>query len=111
MSDFDGNKAKAFLIQIKDARNKRAHDKQMSAREAYRLADVAQQFFELTPFHEVTKEFNSLRLAALELLIMEERQIYAVSVVSLSYFHLLCVSNIEYSQKVWRRSLGGSRRG
>jgi hypothetical protein len=42
VSDFDGNRAKAFLIQIKEVRNKRAHDKQMSAREAYRLADVAQ---------------------------------------------------------------------
>ena len=79
VSDFDGNRAKAFLIQIKEVRNKRAHDKQMSAREAYRLADVAQQFFELTPFHEVIKEFNGLRLAALEVLMMEERYIYAAN--------------------------------
>ncbi len=38
--DFEGSKAKPYLLAIKDIRNKRAHDQGITAREAYRLADT-----------------------------------------------------------------------
>ena len=41
-------KARAMLLQIKEVRNKRAHDNPISARDAYRIIDIIQQFFELT---------------------------------------------------------------
>lgn len=51
--DFSSIKAKPFLLSIKDIRNKRAHDSPITSREAHRLADTAQLFFELTKYTEV----------------------------------------------------------
>ncbi|CDW76877.1 UNKNOWN [Stylonychia lemnae] len=72
--DFPSPKAKTTLLNIKEIRNKRAHDSPINAREAYRLADYAQQFFELTQYQEIIQEFNWLRLQSLEVLFNEEKE-------------------------------------
>lgn len=74
-------KAKAMLLNIKDIRNKRAHDSPITGREAYRMADVVQQFFELTSWQEVIEIFNQLRLESLELLVAEEREKHCITYV------------------------------
>ncbi len=66
-------KSKAMLLQVKEVRNKRAHDNPITARDAYRIADIIQQFFELTHWTEVIEIFTKLRLEALEILVHEER--------------------------------------
>ena len=65
------------MINIKDIRNKRAHDGPMTAREVYRLADLAQLFFDATTYKQIVEQFESLRLEALELLVADERARYA----------------------------------
>lgn len=53
-NDFNQNpRAKAQLINIKDIRNKRAHDGPMTPREVYRLADLAQLFFDATTYKQI----------------------------------------------------------
>lgn len=54
-------------------RNKRAHDNPLSSREAYRLADSVQQFFEIPKCPDVVKDFYNLRLEALDLHYNEEK--------------------------------------
>ena len=62
-----------MLLNIRDIRNKRAHDNPLDCRDAYRLADMCQVFFEQTKYKEVIQIFNGLRLEALEQLVYEER--------------------------------------
>ena len=49
----------------------------MSIREVYRLADLAQLFFDATTYKAIVDQFEGLRLEALELLVAEEKARYA----------------------------------
>lgn len=58
MHDFcQSVRAKNLILGIRDVRNRRAHDNPISARENYRLSDMAQQFFEATPYSEISVQF------------------------------------------------------
>eukprot|EP00347_Sterkiella_histriomuscorum_P010681 403375332 len=73
-------KARSLLFQIKDIRNKRAHDNPLTSGEAYRIADTVQQFFEIPNFKEVVSIFTELRLQALDLHFNDERERYNVKI-------------------------------
>jgi len=49
----------------------------MSTREVYRLADLAQLFFDATSYKAIVEQFEALRLEALELLVAEEKARFA----------------------------------
>jgi DNA topoisomerase VI subunit A len=68
-------KSKTILLNIKDIRNRRAHDSPFNARDAYYLCDLVQRFFEQmknVESQEVIGIFDQLRREALELLVIEE---------------------------------------
>lgn len=70
--NFTTNVPKSYIFIIKNFRNQWAHNSPFSLRDAYRVADTIQLFFEL--IQAPTDEINMTRLVLLDLLFAEEKQ-------------------------------------